>query len=73
MRDGVKLVTDDTKQLRAQLEVATSERTVALEGIGAMSREARYQTIETPRTGAEKEPESPAPEREKAAGVGLGL
>ena len=72
-RDRAELVTDDAKELRAQLEAATGERIAALEGIGEMPREARESAMETPKTGAGKAPEPPAPEREKSAGMDLGL
>ncbi len=38
-RDRAELVTDDAKDLRAQLEAATGERIAALEAIGEMARE----------------------------------
>ena len=72
-RDRAELVTDDAKELRAQLEAATGERIAALEGIGEMPREAREKAMETPQTGVGKTPEPPAPEREKSAGMDLGL
>ena len=72
-RDRAELVTDDAKELRTQLEAATGERIAALEGIGEMPREARESAMETPQTGAGKAPEPPAPEREKSAGMDLGL
>ena len=72
-RDRAELVTDDAKELRAQLEAATGERIVALEGIGEMTREAPGKAMETPQTGVGKTPEPPAPEREKSAGTDLGL
>ena len=71
--DRAKLVTDDAKELRAQLGAATGERIAALEGIGEMPREARDNAINTPQTGAGKAPEAPAPEREKSAGMDLGV
>ena len=39
-RDRAELVTDDTAELRAQLQAVTGERIAALEGIGEMKREA---------------------------------
>ena len=38
-RDRAELVTDDAKDLRAQLEAVTGERIAALEAIGGMARE----------------------------------
>ena len=38
-----------------------------------MPREARDKAMETPQTGGGKEPQPPTPEREKAAGMDLGL
>ena len=72
-RDRAELVTDDAKELRAQLEAATGERIAALEGIGEMPREAPDKAMETPQTGAGKALEPPAPEREKSAGLDIGL
>ena len=72
-RDRAELVTGDAKELRVQLEAATAERIAALEGIGEMPREARDKAMEAPQTGAGKAPEPPPPEREKSAGMALGL
>ena len=72
-RDRAELVTDDAKELRAQLEAATGERIAALEGIGEMPRETRDKVMETPHIGAGKAPEPLALEREKATGMELGL
>ena len=72
-RDRAELVTDDAKELRAQLEAATGELIAALEAIGKMPREARDKAMEPAQTGAGKVPEPPAPERERASGMDLGL
>ena len=72
-RDRAELVTDDAKELRAQLEAATGERIAALEGIGEIPREARDKAMEAAQTGAGKATEPPAPERERASGMDLGL
>ena len=45
----------------------------ALEGIGEMPRKAPDKAVETPQRGVGKTPEPPAPEREKSAGMDLGL
>ena len=72
-RDRAELVTDDAKELREQLQAVTGERIAALEGIGETPREAQDKAMETPQTGVGKEPEPPAPAREKSAGMDLGL
>ena len=38
-----------------------------------MPREARDKPMDTPKTGARKEAQPPTPEREKAAGMDVGL
>ena len=72
-RHRAELVTDDAKELRAQLEAATGERIAALDGVGEMPREARESAMETPPKGAGKAPEPLAPERQKSTGLDLGL
>ena len=68
---------------RAQLRAVTGERIAALEGIGEMAREANGKDVETAhaeagrdrdgRTSASPGRESPVPERDKGAGMDLGL
>ena len=60
-RDRAELVTDDAAALQEQLEVVTGERISALEGIGAMSRDAPVGVVERTQ------------ERGKAAAMDLGL
>ena len=63
-RDRAELVTDDTAELRAQLQAVTGERIAALEGIGEMKRDAPEKAAEAART-----PES-RPERGPSEGAG---
>ena len=82
-RDRAELVTDDGKVLREQLEAVTGERISALEGIGAMEREAPGKAAEAeradgraPERGGEqpaKDREPPAPERDRGRGMELEL
>ena len=50
-RDRAELVTDDAKELRAQLEAATGERIAALEGIGEMARGSVDRDVDATREG----------------------
>ena len=79
-----ELATDDARVLRARLEAVTGERISALKGIGQSARggksmEAGSKEGRTPGREAErggptaKERDAPAPAREKAAGMDLGL
>ena len=85
-RDRAELVTDDAKALREQLEAVTGERISALEGIGVAAgteRAAERQPDDGPERGAQtdrerqepvsKDPEIPVQERNRAAGIDLGL
>ena len=72
-RDRAELVTDDAAELRAQLQAVTGERIAALEGIGEMPRETPDKGMEPPSAGGGKEPEPSVLERDKAAGMDLGL
>ena len=82
-RDRAELVTDNTAELRAQLQVVTGERIAALEGIGEIPREAQGRSAEAAQGGPGKEPdardlapkdrEPSVPERERATGVELGV
>ena len=83
-RDRAELVTDDARVLRERLQAVTGERISALEGIGesardgknieAASKEGRMPGREAERSGpAAKDRDPPAPAREKAAGMDLGL
>ena len=86
-RDRAELVTDDAKTLREQLEAVTGERISALEGIGEAVREAPDKGAAAETTGErapeqglrsggsskDREPDAPAPERERSAGMDLGL
>ena len=68
-RDRAELVTDDAAGLRAQLEAATGERISALEGIGAMKREAAPASDRVPeRAGTDGK----APEAGIETGTGTG-
>ena len=62
-RDRAVLVTDDAKELRAQLQAATGERVAALEGIGETAAAERDRAVDASRSGG-KSPdqgrESPA-------------
>ena len=58
-RDRAELVTDDAKELRAQLQAVTGERIAALEGIGGVPREAPGKDGEAAR-GKGKIPEAAA-------------
>ena len=86
-RDRAELVTDDKAALKEQLEAVTGERISALEGIGETAREAPGKDAAVEKTG-ERAPERglesgagakdterdmPAPERERGAGMDLGL
>ena len=48
-RDRAELVTDDAKELRAQLQAATGERIAALEGIGESVEAARDRAVDAAR------------------------
>ena len=82
-RDRAELVTDDAAELRAQLQAVTGERIAALEGIGEMPRETPEGVSEMVRTGVAnergdastpaKDREMLAPERDRGAGMDLGL
>ncbi len=48
-RDRAELVTDDTAELRAQLQAVTGERIAALEGIGEIKRETPEKAVEADR------------------------
>ena len=72
-RDRAELVTDDTAELRAPPQAVACERTAALEGIGEMERGAPDKGAGTPATGTEKEHALAVHEREKPAGMDLGL
>ena len=82
-RDRAELVTDDAKALREQLEAVTGERISALEGIGAMEREAPTKASEAERGDGRapecgggspaKDRETPAPERDRGRGMDLEL
>ncbi len=77
-RDRAELVTDDAKDLQAQLEAVTGERIAALEAIGEMPRadavkdagtghgEERGRDIEPGKTGERQERAAPRREREAA-------
>ena len=54
-RDCAELVTDDAAELKAQLQEATGERIVALEGIGEAARDAREKAAGADRA-AERQP-----------------
>ncbi len=58
-RDRAELVTDDAKELRAQLQAVTGERIAALEGIGEAPREAPGKDEEAAR-GKGKTPDAAA-------------
>ena len=83
-RDRAELVTDDARALRERLEAATGERISALEGIGESARngkgmEGASRESGTPGREAERggpasgDRDPPAPAREKAAEMDLGL
>ena len=82
-RDRAELVTDDAAELRTQLQAVTGERIAALEGIGEMSRGAPGKGAEVTKAEAGKESDGPVeqqkdrgpavPERDKGAGMDLGL
>ena len=62
-RDRAELVTDDARDLKAQLEAVTGERIAALEGIGEMPREEPARAVDTPKPDGrqrEREPERAA-------------
>ena len=62
-RDRAELVTDDAKELRAQLQAVTGESIAALEGIGEMPAVARDKTLDVGRLegrSPDQGPESPA-------------
>ena len=63
-RDRAELVTDDAKDLRAQLEAVTGERIAALEAIGGMPREEPGRAAD----GARAEGRQPERNTERAAG-----
>ena len=87
-RDRAELVTDDAKELRAQLEAVTGERIAALEGIGEMPRGSAGKDADVARgdvagsKGTTRE-DGPKPsskgdelavhERARGAGIDLGL
>ncbi len=64
-RDRAELVTDDAKDLRAQLETVTGERIAALEAIGEMTREEPGR----PTHGAQTDGQQPERDTERAAGT----
>ena len=82
-RDRAELVTDDAKELCAQLQAVTGERIAALEGVGEMPGEVQDRSAEAAQGGpgkesnardlARKDREPSAPERERATGVELGV
>ena len=82
-RDRAELVTDDAKELCAQLEAATGERIAALEGIGEMAREAQAEGVEAAQAAGREEREGEMPamkdaepgmaERGKDLGAGVEL
>ena len=62
-RDRAELVTDDVKDLRAQLQAVTGERIAALEGIGETAPAARDRAVDALRSDGKSPssgPESPA-------------
>ena len=63
-RDRAELVTDDAKDLRAQLEAVTGERIAALEAIGEMVRKEPGRAAD----GARAEGRQPERDTERAAG-----
>ena len=75
-RDRAELVTDDAKELRAQLQAVTGERIAALEGVGETAEAARDRAVDGMRPegrSPDQGPEAPAakevdgrPSREKA-------
>ena len=59
-RDRAELVTDDTAELRVQLQAVTGERIAALEGIGEMPREAPGKAVEGARSAGKTPDAGPA-------------
>ncbi len=62
-RDRAELVTDDAKELRAQLQAATGERIAALEGVGETAEAARDRGVDAARPEGrlpDQGPEAPA-------------
>ena len=86
-RDRAEFVTDDKAALREQLEGVTGERISALEGIGEAVRETPGKAAAVEKTGErapegglesgagskDKDRDMPGPERERSAGMDLGL
>ncbi len=75
-RDRAELVTDDAKELRAQLQAAAGERIAALEGIGETVEAARDKPLDAGRLDGklpDRGPEPPAAERSRGSGMDLGL
>ncbi len=79
-RERAELITDDASDLRAQLQAVTGERIAALEGIGEMPRGASGKAPDVDRANtpdrAASDPaqrDGPAPGRERAADMDLGL
>ncbi|MDE0034638.1 MAG: AAA family ATPase [Deltaproteobacteria bacterium] len=62
-RDRAELVTDDAKELRAQLQAVTGERIAALEGVGETAAAVRDRAVDAVGLGGkspDKEPKAPA-------------
>ena len=62
-RDRAELVTDDAKELRAQLQAVTGERLAALEGVGETTEAARNRGVDAARPEGrlpDQGPEAPA-------------